>query len=64
MSEKSKMTAALLCFFLGDLRIHRFYMGKLGTGILWLLTGGVLGLGTKFTSLSFSAERRKIKRVF
>ncbi|NLW73371.1 MAG: NINE protein [Clostridiales bacterium] len=45
MSDKSRLLAALLCFFLGYLGIHRFYVGKIGTGILWLLTGGLLGFG-------------------
>lgn len=45
VSEKSKGTAAVLCFFLGWLGIHRFYVGKVGTGILWMLTLGLLGIG-------------------
>ena len=45
MSEKSRLVAFLLCFFLGYLGIHRFYVGKVGTGILWLLTGGLFGIG-------------------
>lgn len=43
---KSKLVTFLLCWFLGGLGIHRFYVGKVGTGILWLFTGGLFGVGT------------------
>ena len=43
-SEKSNTVALLLCFFLGFLGLHRFYVGKIGTGILQLVTFGGLGI--------------------
>ena len=45
VSSKSRLVALLLCIFLGYLGIHRFYVGKTGTGILWLITGGCFGIG-------------------
>ena len=44
-SPKSRLIALLLCIFVGGLGIHRFYVGKIGTGILFLLTAGVFGIG-------------------
>jgi len=44
ISSKSRLAAALLCFFLGCFGAHRFYLKKTGTAILMLCTFGGLGL--------------------
>jgi TM2 domain-containing membrane protein YozV len=44
LSQKRILPAALLSFFFGVLGVHRFYVGKIGTGILQLLTFGGLGI--------------------
>ncbi len=43
-SAKSPLVTLLLCLFLGMFGIHRFYVGKFGTGLLMFLTGGGLGI--------------------
>ena len=37
---KSKLTAILLCLFLGSLGIHRFFLGYTLIGVIQLLTFG------------------------
>ena len=44
VSKKNFIATTLLCFFLGNFGIHRFYVGKVGTGILMLLTLGGFGI--------------------
>lgn len=42
--ERSALTAGVLCLLLGVFGAHRFYAGKVGTGLLQLLTMGGAGL--------------------
>ncbi|MBP3255704.1 MAG: TM2 domain-containing protein [Clostridia bacterium] len=45
-SEKNWIVTLLLCFFLGEFGVHRFYVGKIGTGLLMLFTFGGFGVWT------------------
>jgi TM2 domain-containing membrane protein YozV len=42
---RSVLVAYILWFFLGLLGVHRFYCGRVVSGLIWFLTGGLLGLG-------------------
>lgn len=44
-SPKSKAVVLPLCIFLGVLGVHRYYVGKIGTGVIWTLTAGFFGIG-------------------
>jgi hypothetical protein len=43
--DKSWVVALVLCLLIGVLGIHRFYLGYTGLGVLYLLTGGLCGIG-------------------
>lgn len=74
ISSKNQTTAILLAIFLGEFGAHRFYCGKIGTGILWLLTCGCFGIGWiidivilamgKFTDNSGAYLRNSEKRNY
>lgn len=44
-SDKNKKTAFFLCLFGGFLGLHRFYVGRVLTGLLWFFTLGFCGIG-------------------
>lgn len=63
VSPKSRLAVVLLCFFLGVIGIHRFYVGKTGTGVLfiffgwnvlciWVLVDLIMALAGAFTDKS------------
>ena len=45
-SERNFVVAVLLCLFFGSMGIHRFYAGRIGSGVAMLLTLGGLGVWT------------------
>ncbi len=54
-AQKNKLLAFILCFFFGFWGVHRFYTGKIGTGLLWLFSGGLFGIGWLVDVISIAA---------
>lgn len=46
--QRSLLMAYLLWFFFGLLGVHRFYLGRPVSGVIYLLSGGLLGVGWLF----------------
>ncbi|OGP92808.1 MAG: hypothetical protein A2Z19_01900 [Deltaproteobacteria bacterium RBG_16_54_18] len=61
-SKKDFVPTILLCFFLGSFGVHRFYVGKIGTGIVMLLTLGGLGVWTLIDFIIIVCSRFKDKQ--
>ena len=56
--------AWILLTFLGFLGIHRFYMGKIFTGLIWLLTGGLFMLGVLWDFLTLNEQLSEVNRDY
>jgi TM2 domain-containing membrane protein YozV len=58
MQRREIGTSYLLCAlgFLGFAGLHRFYLGKPLTGILWLITGGLFGIGTIYDLVTLPGQ--------
>ena len=47
------------CSCFGVLGLHRFYLGKIPSGILWMLTGGLFGIGTIYDFFTLPGQVRE-----
>ena len=61
MIEKETWVAYLLWFFFGFLGVHKFYLGKIGWGILYLLTGGLFLVGWLIDLFTIPSQLRHVK---
>ncbi len=59
ISEKSFATTLILAVLLGGIGVHRFYVGKIGTGILMFLTLGGLGIWSLIDLIVIALQKFK-----
>jgi TM2 domain-containing membrane protein YozV len=60
--EKSYNLSWILLTFLGIFGIHRFYLGKWVTGIIWLLTGGLFLFGLLYDLWTLNTQIDEVNR--
>ena len=53
----------VLLTFLGLFGVHRFYMGKIFTGVIYLLTGGLFGIGYIYDLCTLNEQVEEINRM-
>lgn len=60
VNQKSTGVAYLLWFLLGLVGGHQFYLGKVGRGLLYLFTLGILGIGTLIDLFTLPSQVRQV----
>ena len=59
IKERELWVAYLLWFFLGLIGVHKFYVGKIGMGILYIITGGIFLIGWLIDLFTLPSQVRK-----
>jgi hypothetical protein len=60
LPRKSLLVAYILLILFSILGIHHFYLGKIGRGLLWLFTAGLLGVGVIIDIFTLPAQTRTV----
>jgi len=60
--NKDYTVSWILLTFLGIFGIHRFYLGKWVTGLIWLLTGGLLLIGLLYDLWTLNTQIDEVNR--
>jgi hypothetical protein len=51
--------AYILLIFFGGLGVHKFYLGSVGMGILYIFTAGLFGIGTLVDIFTLNSQVRR-----
>ncbi len=62
MGRKDYTVGWIFLTFLGIFGVHRFYLGKWVTGLIWLFTGGLLLLGVLYDLLTLNTQIDEVNR--